>query len=419
MTKDAISRITNLIKENHTLANLDIMKELSKTTESKIVLLVIDGLGGLPHPRTGKTELETARTHNLDLLASKSICGLSEPVSPGITPGSAPGHLALFGYDPLTFDIGRGALEALGIDFDLESGDIAARGNFCTVDEKELITDRRAGRISTEQSSRLCQLLDGMEIDGVKIIVRPVKEYRLVVVFRNGGLSADVDDSDPQQIGAAVKAVIALKPEAGRMAEIANRFIARAKAILAGHHPANMILLRGFSGKPRFPSMAEIYKLKPAAIASYPMYRGLSKAVGMEVLDTGTTIEDEFETLKRNFNDHDFFFIHVKPTDSAGEDGDFARKVAILEQIDGALKSLLDLGPDVIVATGDHSTPAMLKGHSWHPLPVLLYSQWCRPDNVNRFSESACISGGLGHIPATEIMPLAMANALKLNKFGA
>jgi len=395
------------------------MKKISQASVSKIVLLVIDGLGGLPDQQTGKTELEAAHTPNLDALAVKSICGLSEPVGPGITPGSAPGHLALFGYNPITFVIGRGALEALGVDFDLEPGDIAARGNFCTLDKDGLVTDRRAGRISTEQNTRLCQLLDGLEIDRVKIIVRPVKEHRLIAVFRGDGLNAGVSDSDPQQIGVAAKDITALTGQASRMADIANKFIVQAKAILAGHHPANMILLRGFSERPQFPTMTEIYKLKPAAIVSYPMYRGLAKVVGMEILKTGTTIEDELETLKQNFGRYDFFFIHIKGTDAAGEDGDFDRKVALLEQVDRALGNLIDLEPDVIVVTGDHSTPALLKSHSWHPVPVLLYSRWCRPDRVSQFSESACVLGGLGRLPASEIMPLAMANALKLAKFGA
>jgi 2,3-bisphosphoglycerate-independent phosphoglycerate mutase len=382
-------------------------------------MLVIDGLGGIPDPETGKTELETARTPNLDALATKSITGLSEPISPGITPGSAPGHLALFGYDPITFQIGRGVLEALGIDFDLKPGDIAARGNFCTIDKDGLVIDRRAGRISTEENNKLCQLLDGIKIDGVKIIVRPVKEHRLVVIFRGEGLSADISDSDPQQTGVTTRDVIALNQQASRTSDITNRFIARTKEILAGHHPANMILLRGFSKKPQFPTMADIYKLKAAAIATYPMYRGLAKTIGMEVLKTGQTMEGELETLKHNFKKYDFFFIHIKETDAAGEDGDFNRKVASLEHIDRLLPNLTSLEPDVIVIAGDHSTPALLKGHSWHPVPVLLYSRYCRPDGVNRFSESACNAGGLGRIAAADIMPLAMANALKLDKFGA
>jgi 2,3-bisphosphoglycerate-independent phosphoglycerate mutase len=401
------------------LPNLELIKTITRPSPAKIVLLVIDGLGGLPDPQTGKTELETANTPHLDQLATKAICGLIDPVGPGITPGSAPGHLALFGYDPLTFTIGRGVLEATGIDFNLESGDVAARGNFCTVDEAGLVTDRRAGRISTAKSTELCQLLDGLVIDKAKILVRPVKEHRFIAVFRGEGLAPDVSDSDPQQIGVAPRTITALNPQASRTASIASQFVARAKAILAKQHPATMVLLRGFSQRPQLPTMGEIYQLKPAAIASYPMYRGLAKMVGMEVLETGTSIEDEFATLKQNYANYDFFFLHIKGADSAGEDGDFDRKVRIIEQVDNALSTLMSLEPDVVVVTGDHSTPALLKGHSWHPVPLLLYSKWCRPDRVGEFSESACTAGGLGRFPATQVMLLAMANALKLTKFGA
>jgi len=399
--------------------SLELIKEITRSSPTKIVLLVIDGLGGLPNPETGKTELETASTPNLDKLAAKGICGLIDPVSPGITPGSAPGHLALFGYNPISFNIGRGVLEAIGIDFDLQPGDVAARGNFCTVDATGLVTDRRAGRISTQKCSELCQLLDGLVIENTKIFVCPVREHRFIAVFRGQGLAPDISDSDPQQLGVAPKSITALSLEADKMAGIANQFIAQAKTTLAKCYPANMILLRGFSKLPQFPTMGEVYKLKPAAIASYPMYRGLAKLVGMEILETGTTIEDEFATLKRNYTNYDFFFLHIKETDSAGEDGDFDRKVRIIEQVDKALAELINMEPDVIVVTGDHSTPALIRGHSWHPVPILLYSKWCRPDKVSQFSESACILGGLGRFPATQIMPLAMANALKLTKFGA
>jgi 2,3-bisphosphoglycerate-independent phosphoglycerate mutase len=399
--------------------SLELIKEIARTSPTKIVLLVIDGLGGLPNPEMGKTELETANTPNLDQLATRGICGLIDLVGPGITPGSSPGHLALFGYDPIRFNIGRGTLEAIGIDFDLQPGDVAARGNFCTVDKTGRITDRRAGRISTDKCAELCRLLDGLVIDNTKISVRPVREHRFIVVFRGDDLIPALSDSDPQQVGVTPKAVTALSPEAGRAASIANQFIARAQATLAEHHPANMVLLRGFSQLPHFPSMSEVYKLRPAAIASYPMYRGLAKLVGMEILETGTTIEDEFATLKQNYADYDFFFLHVKGADSAGEDGDLDRKVRIIEQIDNALSELISMEPDVIVVTGDHSTPVLLKAHSWHPVPILLYSKWCRYDKVSEFSESACLSGGLGRFPATQIMSLAMANALKLTKFGA
>ncbi len=383
------------------------------------MLVVIDGLGGMPHPETGRTELETADTPNLDKLAARGICGLTDPVSPGITPGSSPGHLALFGYNPVTFNIGRGILAAVGIGFDLQPGDVAARGNFCTVDRAGLVTDRRAGRISTDKNAALCRLLDGQVVDDTTILASPVREHRLVVIFRGDGLLPEVSDSDPQQAGVAPRTINAMRPGAEKTASIANKFIAMAKGTLAEHHPANMVLLRGFSRQPHFPTMGEIYKLRPAAVASYPMYRGLAKLVGMEVLETGTTVKDELATLRQHYSSYDFFFLHVKGADAAGEDGDFDRKVRVIEEIDEALDELISMEPDVIVVTGDHSTPALLKGHSWHPLPILLCSKWCRPDKVNEFSESSCLGGGLGRLPATQVMPLAMANALKLAKFGA
>jgi 2,3-bisphosphoglycerate-independent phosphoglycerate mutase len=401
--------------------SLELIRGLAQPSPDKIVLLVIDGLGGLPHPKTGQTELETAKTPNLDKLATEGICGLIDPISPGITPGSTPGHLALFGYDPVVYNkrIGRGVVEAMGIDFDLTPGDIAARGNFCTVDKKGLITDRRAGRISTEKCTELCKLLSGIVIDGVKLSVLPVREHRFVVVFGGNGLDPDVSDSDPQQTGVMPKAISALNSKAKLMSAVANKFVEQAKTVLSQHHPANMVLLRGFSQRPDIPTMPEIYKIKPAAIAAYPMYRGLAKLLGMKVLDTGMAIAEEMTTLKENYSAYDFFFLHIKRTDSAGEDGDFEGKVKLIEEVDKSLPVLLGLKPEVVVVTGDHSTPATLKSHSWHPLPVVLHSKWCRPDRVSEFSETACTIGGLGRLPATQIMPLAMAHALKLAKFGA
>jgi 2,3-bisphosphoglycerate-independent phosphoglycerate mutase len=382
-------------------------------------MLVIDGLGGLPDVKSGKTELETAHTPYLNQLAKKGICGLLDPVSPGITPGSGPGHLALFGYDPLKFIIGRGVLEALGIGLELKKNDVAARGNFCTVDDKGLITDRRAGRITTDKCAELCTLLSHIKLPGVESFVLPVKEHRFSLVLRGEGLAAEINDTDPQKTEVAPYPAKHTKITAKHTADIVNEFIKQAKRILAGHHPANMILLRGFSNLPHIPSMNDIYKLTPAAIASYPMYKGLAKLVGMKTYNADNGIKQEFEILKDCYAKHDFFYVHVKHTDSAGEDGDFKRKVKVIEEIDSALPQLLNLRPEVIIVTGDHSTPALLKGHSWHPVPVLLYSQWCRSDNVKEFSESACLSGGLGRLQATDIMPLAMANALKLTKFGA
>ena len=399
--------------------NLELIRKIAVPSPTKIVLVVIDGLGGLPEPATGKTELETASTPNLDRLATKGTCGVVDLIGPGITPGSVPGHLGLFGYDPIDYNIGRGVLEALGIDFDIKPGDVAARGNFCTVDEKGRVIDRRAGRISTEKCTELCNLLNDMLIDNIRILVCPVREHRFVAVFRGEGCATDVSDSDSHQIGAVPKIITARNSEAYKLASIANQFIIQAKAALAEQHPANMILLRGFSKRPQFPTMREVYKLKPAAIASYPTYRGLTKLADMDVLKTGVTPEDALVTLKQSYADYDFFFLHIKGADSAGEDGDFGKKVGIIEQIDVALTELIKLEPDVIMVTGDHSTPALLGGHSWHPVPILLCSRWCRPDRVSEFSETACLAGGLGRIPATQIMPLAMANAMKLTKFGA
>ncbi len=401
------------------MLSLDMIKDITRKSPTKIVLLVIDGLGGLPRPDTGKTELETARIPNLDRLANQGICGMVDPVSPGITPGSAPGHLALFGYDPLKYAVGRGILEALGIDFDMETGDVAARGNFCTVDRDGLVVDRRAGRISTEQNAELCKILSDIVLDGVELHVVPVKEHRLVVVFRGDGLSGDVTDSDPQQVGMASQTVVPLSATAEKVAGLANEFVAEARKMLADSRPANMVLLRGFSQRPDLPTMGEVFKLSPAAIAAYPMYRGLAKLVGMEILDAGASIEDEFSALNRHYADHDFFFVHVKRTDSAGEDGDFDAKVRVLEEVDELLPKIIELEPDVLVVSGDHSTPALMKAHSWHPVPVVLCSKWCRVDHVREFSEAACSSGALGRFPSAEIMPLAMAHALKLAKFGA
>lgn len=387
--------------------------------QSKIVLIVLDGLGGIPHPDTGKTELETAIKPNLDSLAKNGICGLINPVSAGITPGSAPGHLSLFGYDPLEYFVGRGVLEALGIDFDLKDGDVAARGNFCTIDEKGLITDRRAGRIATELNQELCQLLSGIIVPGAKLFVCPVKEHRFVVVFRGDGLSADIEDTDPQQTGKPPKDVAPVSGEARATASLVKEFIKKATVILRDKKPANMVLLRGFSNYPRLPDMRQVFKLNPLAIAAYPMYRGLARLVGMKLVKSSGNIESEFGELRRNFKEYDYFFVHIKGTDAAGEDGDFQRKVRVIETVDKYIGDVSELSPDVIMVTGDHSTPALLKGHSWHPVPFLLSSKYCRSDDVTEFSERACLRGGLGIFPAVEVMPLALANALKLTKYGA
>ncbi|MFA5374715.1 MAG: 2,3-bisphosphoglycerate-independent phosphoglycerate mutase [Dehalococcoidia bacterium] len=404
------------------MISLKQLKQVAESTPSKIVFLVMDGLGGLPHPDTGKTELESARRPNLDKLAKDGICGMSTTVSAGITPGSAPGHLAIFGYNPLEpkYQIGRGVLEALGIGFDLKNGDLAIRGNFCTIDKAGLITDRRAGRIPTEKCEELCAKLSKIRVKGAETFVSPVKEHRFVLVFRGKNLLPDINDTDPQKLGVAPLPAIPNQSAAKTTAAIVNEFLGKARKVLSDERPANMVLLRGFAKyPPAVPPMSKVFNLKPAAIAIYPMYRGLAKVVGMDILQAGSTIKDEFSTVVKNYDKYDFFFIHIKGTDSAGEDGDFARKVSVIEEVDRELPMLIDLKPDVIVVTADHSTPALLKGHSWHPVPFLLCSKWCRRDDVQEFSESACVHGALGVFPATDIIPLALANALKLDKYGA
>jgi 2,3-bisphosphoglycerate-independent phosphoglycerate mutase len=402
------------------MADLDLMRELATEGKTRILLLILDGLGGLPVTPDGPTELEAAHTPNLDALAARSMCGLSTAVAPGISPGSGPGHLALFGYDPLRYEIGRGVLEALGIGFDLQPADVAARGNFCTLDPKTgLITDRRAGRIPTEVGARLCEKLRQIRLPGVETFVEPVQEYRFLLVLRGKGLYDGLTETDPQQVGKPPLPVEPLRPEAAHTAELFNQWLAEARKLLADEYPANGCNLRGIAKDPGLPQMPQIYKLRCGAIATYPMYRGVAKLAGMEVLPTGETIEDEVETLKAHWANYDFFFLHVKKTDSRGEDGDFEGKVKVIEHFDEVLPGILALGPDVVIVTGDHSTPAVWKAHSWHELPVLLWARYIRPDGVKQFGERPCMAGGLGHIHHVDLMPLAMAHAGRLSKFGA
>jgi 2,3-bisphosphoglycerate-independent phosphoglycerate mutase len=397
----------------------EIVRGLTVRNDARIVLLVLDGLGGLPDAKTGKTELEAAHTPYMDELARRGICGMADPIGRGITPGSGPAHLSLFGYDPFKYQIGRGALAALGVGFELGPNDVAARINFATIDQKGIVTDRRAGRIPTERNQQLCAKLRKIKIPGVELFIEPVKEHRAVVVFRAEGLSDQLTDSDPQNVGLSPLDVVPISAEAAKSAEIANNFISQARGLLKDERPANMVLLRGFAKYPDVLSMSEVYGLNSAAIAAYPMYKGIARLVGMDLLSSGDRIADEFNTLADNFAKYDFFYLHIKKTDSTGEDGNFPGKVKIIEEVDSCIPRLTGLNPDVVVITGDHSTPSLLKAHSWHPVPVLLLSKWCRPDRVEEFSESRCLSGGLGRFPATEIMALALANALKLKKFGA
>lgn len=394
-------------------------RQLQRQNDSKIVLLVSDGLGGLPQEPGGKTELETANTPHLDALAKRGVLGLSTPVLPGIAPGSGPGHLGLFGYDPLQYNIGRGVLEALGIDFDLGPNDVAIRGNFCTIDDDGNITDRRAGRIGSDIGAALCEKLDKIDIPGVEVFVRPVKEYRLVIVFRADGLGGNVNDTDPQRTGVPPLEAVGKDAASQRTAEICAEFVRQAREVLKDDAPANLLTLRGIAKRPKIPTYEEVYGVRAAAIAVYPMYRGLATLVGMDVLDAGTTLESQMDRLDEAWDDYDFFFVHYKYTDSTGEDGNFAEKVAKTEEVDTAIPRIVARNPEVIIVTGDHSTPSKMKSHSWHPVPVLLAADNARFDSCERFGEAECLQGGLGQFEAKYLMLLALAHAGRLEKYGA
>ncbi len=400
------------------MIDLEQIQDSLSSTPSKIIMLVADGLGGLPHPDTRKSELETAHIPNLNALAQRSACGLTTPVEVGIAPGSGPGHLALFGYNPLKYFIGRGVLEALGIGAELLPGDVAARGNFCTVDDEGLLTDRRAGRIATALSAPLCERLDEIEIPGVQLDVFPVQDYRFVLRLRGEGLSEQVDETDPQREGVPPRPAGALTPEAERTAGIVQQFVAEAGRVLSEEQPANMVLLRGWAQLPNLPDFGQVYHLNPAAIAAYPMYRGLASVANMKIIPTGMDFGDEVNTLHANWDDHDFFFLHYKPADSAGEDGDFDGKVRTLEVLDTHIPRILELEPDVLMVAGDHATPAVMASHSWHPVPFMLHSQLTLGEGVDGFNERACARGSLGRIPAETIMLLALSHSGKLGKYG-
>ena len=397
----------------------ELIRELREPNGSKIVLLVADGLGGLALEPGGNTELETARTPNLDAAARDGVTGLSTPVLPGITPGSGPGHLGLFGYDPLEYRIGRGILEALGINFAVGAKDVAIRGNFCTLAADGKISDRRAGRPTTERCVAMVEKLRTIRVPGCELFVEPVKEHRFVLVVRADDLGDAVNDTDPQGVGGEPLLARGRDAAGTRTANFINAFVAQAKQVLANDAPTNGVTLRGFARYPSIATMRDVYGLRSAALAVYPMYKGLARLVGMDVLDAGQSLGDQVNTLRNVWNDYDFFFLHYKYTDSTGEDGNFPAKVQMIEQLDAVIPDILKLKPDVFIVTGDHSTPSKMKSHSWHPVPTLLVADTCRPDEVTEYSEKACLRGGLGQFQAMHLMLLAMAHAGRLGKYGA
>ena len=401
------------------------LRHLLSANDSKIILLVMDGVGGIRTSAFPETALDAAHTPNLDALAAGGLCGRSLPVARGITPGSGPAHFALFGYDPLApeNDVGRGVVEVTGTGYDVLPGDVAIRGNFATIDGDGILTDRRAGRIPHEEGERICAKLgEGIkEIDGVEIIVMPVREYRFGVVLRGEGLSPDVEETDPQVTGKKPLSPVAMNTGAERTSSIIARFIEMAGAILADEEKANAVLMRGISSRPVIEPFSDRYGLSGAAVAAYPLYRGVARLCGMDIVDTGFSVKEEFDTASEIFRrgEHDFIFIHVKKTDSYGEDGNLDGKKGIIEEVDAHLTILLGLEPDVLIVTGDHSSPCAMKSHSWHPVPFLLKSEFCGIDGAAAFSEAECDRGALGVFPAVDIMTFALANSGRLKKHGA
>ncbi|BDG18077.1 putative 2,3-bisphosphoglycerate-independent phosphoglycerate mutase [Thermus thermophilus] len=401
-----------------------VLKELAQKTPSKILLIVLDGVGGLPLEPGGPTELEAAKTPNLDRLAEESALGLLTPVYPGLAPGSGPGHLALFGYDPFRYVVGRGALSALGLGADFREGDVALRGNFATLDPEGKVVDRRAGRPPTEENQRvIAKLKEAIpRIEDVEVHFYTESEHRFLVILRGEGLEDKVTDTDPQKTGLPPLKAKALDEASEKTARLVNLLSERIREVLKDEPRMNGALFRGASKKPSFPRMQEVYKLTPAAIASYPMYKGLASLVGMEVLPVegeGDALEGKLKALKENWGRYDFFYFHVKKTDAMGEDGNFRGKVEKVELFDALLPEILALGPDVLAITGDHSTPALLKAHSWHPVPLLLKAPYLRADEARRFTEREAQRGSLGHLRGVELMPLLLAHAGKLLKYGA
>lgn len=399
----------------------ELIDTLIVKNRSKIVFLIMDGLGGLPMPDRDQTELEAAHTPNLDALAKKAVCGLLDPVGYGITPGSGPAHFALFGYDPVTNNIGRGILEGAGIDFPMTERDLLVRINFATADRQGRITDRRAGRIDDETNRRICRKLrEQIRLDErVEVFFESVREHRALLALRGQGLRDEIAETDPQRTGVPPVDPHALAAEAAPTAAILAELVRQARAVLADETKANTLLLRGYACYRKYPSLADRFALKALAIAGYPMYRGIARLLGMDVAPQTASIGAQIDVLCGNFALYDFFFIHIKPTDSRGEDGDFEAKVKVIEEVDTLLPRITALHPDVLVVTADHSTPSALAAHSWHPVPVLLAARTCRPDLVERFGERACIQGGLGRMPMKFLMGQALAHAGRLDKFGA
>src|ERR1700733_6347071 len=406
--------------------NLDAQySELTLETKAKLVLVVLDGLGDIATKEQNYLPpLEAATTPNLDKIAKNSAQGRMIPVAPGITPGSGPGHLGLFGYDPLEYQVGRGVIEALGLGVELKPGDVCARANFATLDAKGIVTDRRAGRIATEVCEKLCAKLAAKikKIGDTQVIIKAGKEHRFVVVFRGKGLEGPLTDADPNREGFAVPTVKPRDPKnlkQKKMAKLIADFYKAALPIIAKEKPANGFLMRGIAHQPEIPLFEDRYLLKPVCLAVYPMYKGLAQLVGMTKIEGPQTVAEQFERYVAEYDNYNYFFIHYKYTDMYGEDGNFEAKKKAIEEFDAALPILLQKRPDVLAITGDHSTPCAVKGHSWHPQPVLLVSELSGWDKLDRVTETGANLGSLGVFESKYWMRLMQANARMFDKFGA
>jgi 2,3-bisphosphoglycerate-independent phosphoglycerate mutase len=317
---------------------------------------------------------------------------------------------------------GRGVLSALGVGFDLREGDVAVRLNFATVDDEGRVTDRRAGRPSDEENRRLVARLQS-EVsppeEGVELFFEGEREHRAGLVLRGTNPSAARSDTDPQETGVPPLHLRPLADGAEDSARLVQKVLNEASRILSDEPRANAILARGFAEYERYPSMADRYKLRSRAIARYPMYGGVARLLGMDVLPIPTSDDESIAALTEGFDQYDFHFVHFKAVDSRGEDGDFAAKVAAIEAVDELLPRIEALNPDVLVVTGDHSTPSRFRAHSWHPVPVMIASPWTRYDEDATFGERSCRAGELGIFPAVELMTLVLAHAERLTKYGA
>ena len=397
----------------------EIVPRLVTEGTTKIVLVLIDGLGGVRTDERG-SELHAARTPNMDRLALEGSSGLHTVIAPGVTSGSGAGHLAVFGYDPLVYELGRGALSAAGVGFPLKPGDVAARVNFCTLDANGNIADRRAGRLSTDDNSRLCvKILAWLQPpEDVEVFLETEREHRALLVLRGEGLSPHLLDTDPQVTGLPPKPPTATGPEGADTAAYLSDILAQVAVVLEDEK-ANFLLLRGFDTLRELPLFPARYSLRAQGVAIYPMYTGIARILGMDVTTVVGGVPEELEALKAAWAEHDFFYFHHKKADSAGEDGDFDRKVAAIEEIDAVIPDIVSLNPDVICVTGDHATPSQLRSHSWHPVPFVLWGPRVGVDGVEVFDEEAGLTGGYGSILGKELMGLMLAGAGRLIKYGA